>query len=289
MAHRPEMRAVVAALVAGGLGVWLQAAASAPVADAAMQHDSVAVRALLRQGADVNAAQGDGMTALHWAATHGDVELADVLLYAGANVRATSRLGRYTPLHVASQNGAAAVVKALIGRGAEVAAATSTGATPLMLAAQSGQVDTVTALLDADAEVNAVETTHGQSALMFAAAYDRAEVVRLLTAHGAKLDATSKIVDLAALTDPGEGDGRPPEPQGGQTGAEPDRRRRRSDSLGPRHWPPGCRRHRRGRRDPSISLQRAHRHPRAACRRCISRRGRARRRRCGRWSTPAPT
>ena len=103
----------------------------------------------MRQGDDVNAAQGDGMTALHWAATHGDAELAEVLLYAGANVRATSRLGRYTPLHVASETGAAAVVRLLLARGADATAATSTGATALMLAARSGQVEAVTALLDA--------------------------------------------------------------------------------------------------------------------------------------------
>ncbi len=204
-------------------GVWLSAAAPAPVADAAMRRDLAAVRALLRQGGDVNAAQGDGMTALHWAATHGDAELAEVLLVAGANVRATSRLGRVTPLHVASQNGTGPVVRALLARGADASAATGTGATPLMLAAQAGQPDAVTALLDAGADVNAVESAHGQSALMFAAAGDRAEVVRLLISRGAKSGLTSKVVDLAALTDPGEGDGRPPEPQGGAAAAPPRR------------------------------------------------------------------
>jgi ankyrin repeat protein len=233
-------------LLATGVGVWLATAGSAAqshsaalrhsdrgsaqvgtqpshsaVADAAMRHDLPAVRALLRDGADVNTAQGDGMAALHWAATHGDAELAGTLLYAGANVRATSRLGRYTPLHVASQGGASAVVTALLARGAEVNAVTGTGATALMLAAQSGHVATVTALLEARADVNAVERAHGQSALMFAAAYDRAEVVRLLVARGATVDLTSKVVDLAALTDPGDGEGRPPEPQGGQAGAAP--------------------------------------------------------------------
>jgi len=208
-------------LLAGG---WLGAAAPAPVADAAMRRDLAAVRTLLRDGGDVNAAQGDGMTALHWAATHGDAELTEVLLVAGANVRATSRLGRFTPLHVASQNGAAGVVTRLLARGAEAAAPTGTGATALMLAAQAGQVEAVTALLDAGAEVNAVETTHGQSALMFAAAFDRAEVVRALMARGASSGLTSKVVDLAALTDPGEGDGRPPEPQGGAGAAPPPRR-----------------------------------------------------------------
>ena len=214
-----------AALLAVGIGVWLIVPAAAqsqsPVADAAMRHDIATVRALLRDGADVNTAQGDGMTALHWAATHGDAELTETLLYAGANVRATSRLGRHTPLHVASQGGASAVVTALIARGAEASAVTSTGATPLMLAAQAGQTATVTALLEAKADVNAVERAHGQSALMFAAAFDRAEVVRMLTARGATVDLTSKVVDLAALTETGDGEGRPPEPQGAPTGTTP--------------------------------------------------------------------
>src|SRR5215510_3176598 len=90
-----------------GLGAAPPDSAS-PVADAAMRKDGAAVRALVRQGGDVNAAQGDGMTPLHWAATYGDADLAGVLLYAGANVRATTRLGGYTPLHLASQGGSVA-------------------------------------------------------------------------------------------------------------------------------------------------------------------------------------
>jgi ankyrin repeat protein len=204
----------LALALAVGLGAWLHAAAPSPVADAAMRQDVDTVRQLLRQGVDVNAAQGDGMTALHWAATHGDAALVDVLLYAGANVKATSRLGRHTALHVASQGTNAAVVRALIARGADVNAATSTGATPLMFAAQAGQAPIVAALLAADADLDAVENAHGQTALMFAAAYDRADVVSALLTAGAKPDVTSKVVDLAALATEGEGDGRPPEPQG---------------------------------------------------------------------------
>jgi ankyrin repeat protein len=220
MTRRLGGATLVAVLVAGA---WLQAAAPSgrsAVADAAMRREVEAVRTLLRQGADVNGAQGDGMTALHWAATHGDAALTEVLLYGGANVKATSRLGRYTPLHVASQNGAAPVVTALIARGADVNVATSTGATALMFAAQAGHVATVTALLDAKADVNAVELANGQTALMFAATADRAEVASLLLGRGAKADVTSKVVDLAALT--GDGEGRAPEPQtGGQNQARP--------------------------------------------------------------------
>ena len=68
----------------------------ATVADAAQLGDRDAVKALLKQAADVNAAQGDGMTALHWAAMKNDAELAQTLLCAGANVRATTRIGSYT-------------------------------------------------------------------------------------------------------------------------------------------------------------------------------------------------
>src|SRR5918996_2102639 len=101
-------------------------AATAPVADAAMKGDREAVRTLLKQGADVNQPQGDGMTALHWAATGGHADLVETLLYAGANVRATTRLGAYTPLHLASQNGHAAIVGALVKAGADVNAPTGT-------------------------------------------------------------------------------------------------------------------------------------------------------------------
>src|SRR5580765_8675734 len=80
----------------------LYAAPAAPVADAAMQGDRDAVKALLKQAADVNGAQGDGMTALHWAAMKNDADLTSTLLYAGANVRAKTRHGDYTPLILAA-------------------------------------------------------------------------------------------------------------------------------------------------------------------------------------------
>src|ERR1700733_5214251 len=97
-------------LAALALSALLYAAPAAPVADAAMQGNKDAVRSLLKQAADVNAAQGDGMTALHWGAMKDDADLAQALLYAGANVKATTRIGAYTPLILAAKNGSAAVL-----------------------------------------------------------------------------------------------------------------------------------------------------------------------------------
>ena len=113
-----------------------------------MNGDRDAVKTLLKQAADVNGAQGDGMTALHWAAMKNDAELAQTLLYAGANVRAKTRIGDYTPLVLAAKNGNAGVLEPLIAAGADVNGKTSNGSTALMLAAASGSVETVKALVD---------------------------------------------------------------------------------------------------------------------------------------------
>ena len=189
------------AILIGALCLSASLVAQGPVvADAAMQKNAAAVRDLLKQGADVNAAQGDGMTSLHWAASHGDVELSRMLLVAGANVRATTRINGYTPLFLAAREGNAAVVAALLDAGADAKAVSVTGSTPLMLAAGAGNVEAVQRLLDAGAEVDVKERARGQTALMFAAAYNRVEVIELLARRGASLAMTSKVVDLFDLT-----------------------------------------------------------------------------------------
>jgi uncharacterized protein len=182
------------------LTVFLHAAASAPVAEAAMQNDKDAVRSLLKQAADVNAAQGDGMTALHWAAMHGDADLVQMLVFAGANVRATTRIGSYTPLYLASQQGQAKAIAALLKAGADPKATTPSGTTPLMAAAASGDVDAVRVLLDNGVDVNAKESLRGETALMFAAASNRAAVIDLLAKRGADVKVSSKVLDLASLS-----------------------------------------------------------------------------------------
>src|SRR5688500_4205645 len=120
---------VAAALgVAMLCGTWTPAAfQGTKVADAAMSADVVTVRALLIAGEDVNSPQGDGMTALHWAARRGDTEMVRMLIAAGGNLRASTRLGGYTPLMLASQAGHATAIDALVGAGADAKGTTEIG------------------------------------------------------------------------------------------------------------------------------------------------------------------
>ena len=170
-----------------------------PVADAAMRGDTDAVRTLLREGADVNAAQGDGMTALHWAARRGDVAQAEILIYAGANVAAVTRLGDYTPLHLASKAGNGGVVVTLLEAGSDANAVTSAGAVqPIHFAAASGSAEAVAALLDHGADVNARESEWEQTPLMFAAATNRVDAVNVLLERAADPTVTARVIDIAA-------------------------------------------------------------------------------------------
>ena len=199
-------------------------AAESPIADAASRGDRDAVKSLLKKAADVNAAQGDGMTALHWAAMNGDVELAEMLLVAGANVRAATRLGSYTPLYLAAQQGQAGVLNALVKAGADVKVATPNGTTALMVAAASGEVEAVRTLIDAGADVNAKDGVRQQTPLIYAAASNRAAVIDLLVAKGADLKATSKVSNLANLSREGLGFGGNPQVPGGAQAATAARR-----------------------------------------------------------------
>ena len=171
-----------------------------PVADAAMRGDGDEVRALIAEGADVNPAQGDGMTALHWAASNRDPGLARVLLEAGADVGAGTRIGHYTPLHVAAQTGAGEVVEMLLGAGSdpELPIEVGGGARPLHFAAASGSERAVAALVVAGAEVNATEESWGQTPLIFAAAKGRAEAVRALLDAGADPSVHTQVMDVTA-------------------------------------------------------------------------------------------
>ncbi|MDQ2641615.1 MAG: ankyrin repeat domain-containing protein [Pseudomonadota bacterium] len=167
--------------------------AQADVADAASRGDRAAVERLLKSGTDVNAQQGDGATALHWAAYRGDAELATLLLKAGAKPGAANHNGA-TPLWLAASRGDAAVIRALLKGGANANEQLPLGRRPLMLAARSGQPDAARALLEYGADVNARESERGTTALMQASDQGHAEVMKLLIQRGADVAAVSKSV-----------------------------------------------------------------------------------------------
>jgi ankyrin repeat protein len=159
------------------------AQSSAPLADAAEKRDRGKIDALLKKGADINAAQVDGMTALHWVVYHDDVATATLLVKAGANVKAANRYD-VAPLSLACANGNTEMVELLLKAGADPNTTLRGGETALMTAAHTGRPGPVKALLARGAKVNARDRK-GQTALMWAGAEGHAEVVSLLIAAGA--------------------------------------------------------------------------------------------------------
>ena len=165
-----------------GAAAWA-VPADPPLADAAEKADWQRVRTILGEKPDANAAQLDGMTALHWAAYHDQVEATKLLLAAGASAKCANRYG-VTPLSLACMNGNAELVRMLLAGGADANATLRGGETALMTASRTGRPAPVQALLDAGAKVDAADRK-GQTALMWAAADGQADVVELLIKAGA--------------------------------------------------------------------------------------------------------
>jgi ankyrin len=172
-------------------------AASSELADAAMKGNKDAVRALLVRKANVNAPQVDGATALHWAVRSDDIEMADLLIRAGANASAVTREG-VTPMQLAAMNGNAAMLVRLIKAGADPNAPLSQyNDTALMMASRTGKTDALTSLIEGGAKVNAKETWGGTTALMWAVSEHHPAAVKVLLDNGAEVNARSKFVAAA--------------------------------------------------------------------------------------------
>jgi ankyrin repeat protein len=184
-------------LIAAMIAVMLAAPFSATAADseliqAVQANNRAAALRLIDQRADVNAASGDGTTALHWAVFHGDIELVDRLIKAGANLDARNEFGA-SPLSEAVGGGNVVILERLLKAGADPNVVTSDGQTALMTVARSTNLAAAKLLLDHGANVNATETQKQQTALMWAAAQKHPEMVKLLVSRGASVDARATI------------------------------------------------------------------------------------------------
>jgi uncharacterized protein len=166
--------------------------------EAGRARNTQAALTLLAQGVDVNAPEADGTTALHWAAHHDDLPLAEALLRAGARADTANRYG-VTPIYLAAENGSAVMIERLLLAGADPNTALPEGETTLMTAARAGNADAVSLLLAHGADPNAREGWRGQTALMWAAAENNAGVIRVLAGAGAEIDATSRTGSLTPL------------------------------------------------------------------------------------------
>lgn len=168
----------------------VQAFGGTPLIEASKKLDKAALRALIQQeAANLNARDGDGSTALQWAAYRDDRESVELLIRAGADVNAASDLG-VTPLWAASQNGSAEIVRLLLEAGASPDAPQLSGETPLMTASRSGFPEVVELLLAKGADPDA-RGARAQTALMWACAQSRPQVVKILLAHGADINLRS--------------------------------------------------------------------------------------------------
>src|SRR5262245_7566473 len=187
-----SMRDVSRSLPGVALAVLVMGAAAGdlPLVDAARNADTESVRRLLQGKIDVNAAEPDGTTALHWASYRDDVTSAQLLVRAGANPNAANDLGA-TPIWMASVNGSSAMVRVLLEAGANPNAALLLGETAVMAAARSGNVDVAEQLLSRGANPN-VHAARGQTALMWAVAQRHPAVVKVLLSHGADVHARSE-------------------------------------------------------------------------------------------------
>ena len=194
-AHHPLTIALLAALLPALAGT--AQAADTRLADAAMERNIAAVRSLLAEKVDVNAAGTDGTPALHWAVRVDDLDMAGLLLGAGADAKLANRYG-LTPLAVAAANGSAAMIRLLLDAGADANSMDPAGETVLMIAARTGMADAVQLLLDRGAVVDGKDRTYQQTALMVAVREDHPDIIRLLIDRGADVNAKTRTGNTPA-------------------------------------------------------------------------------------------
>ena len=186
----------LAAAFVMSLAIAATASAQATLADRIQSGDRRAALAMLDAGADVNRAQPDGSTPLHWAAYRVDQELAQRLLKKGAKANVVNRYGA-SPLAEAVRVASVPLVGMLLEAGADANVANEDGQTSLMLAARTGNVGVAELLVKHGADVNRREQFHDQSAVMWAAGENHPEMVVFLVSKGADLSVRARSTDWA--------------------------------------------------------------------------------------------
>jgi ankyrin repeat protein len=216
---------VAASLVAALLPAPANAAEPSPLMHAAARGDAATVRALIAEKADVTAVHVDGTTALHVAVNADRLDIADMLLRAGAKPAAADRYG-VTPLYLASLNGNADMIRRLLDVGVDPNAVDPGGETALMTAARTGAPAPLRVLLERGAAIDAREPEFGQTALMIAVREDQREAIDLLIEAGASPNAQTRKGPTPAFVPPCKGTGCGSEGVGINRGGVPDRGRR---------------------------------------------------------------
>jgi ankyrin repeat protein len=149
------------------------------IARAAEKNDVAQVRRLLSSGNNPNQAEGDSLqTGLQWAAINGNIQIAAILIKAGARLNDRDKLGN-TALHYAAVHDQVEIAKLLLDVGAGIDEQNHDGVTPLMLAAQKGEVEMARTLLARGANANKSDFT-GRDAMSWAMDSHRAALIELL-------------------------------------------------------------------------------------------------------------
>jgi ankyrin repeat protein len=167
------------------------ASPDAELQNAIVANDAERVRFLVTRGADVNARDGEGYTALINASRFGFDALAGVLLAHRADPNLADRASGWSPLMYAAWGDDADLVRALVEHGAAIEARDHDAMTALGIAAQNGKLKAAQALVTAGADLNGAVALGGYSPLMLAAISGSDELTAVLIAHGARVNAAN--------------------------------------------------------------------------------------------------